>query len=149
MLWEQLWETLEPPRTSSCSLHLGPCNVCGQRLLCCVQCGLSEVLVEGQSTVSMWPRPSSSLAWGPKPCEHTDSGYHSHTSGWGQGCHGGGSWGQGTISPECPGGTPLPPVPAGPPALPQLPLVAWGTSSLIKNGENLEAKGEKELQDDP
>lgn len=33
--------------------------------------------------------------------------------------------------------------------LPQLPLVARGTPSLIENGENLEAKEEKELQVDP
>lgn len=29
--------------------------------------------------------------------------------------------------------------------LPQLPLMAWGAPSLIENGENLEAKEEKEL----
>lgn len=32
--------------------------------------------------------------------------------------------------------------------LPQLPLMAWGVSSLIQNGENLETKEKKELQVD-
>ena len=61
----------------------------------------------------------------------------------------GGSWGQGTISPECPGGTPLPPVPAGLPASAAAATDGLGTPSLIENGENLEAKEEKELQEDP
>lgn len=32
--------------------------------------------------------------------------------------------------------------------LPQLPLMAWGASCLIQNGENLETKEEQELQGD-
>lgn len=81
----------------------------------------------------------------------TDSGYHSHNSGWGQGC----IWGRGAAGARALSHLNVPAAHLSHLSqqafqlLPQLPLVAWGTPSLIENGENLEAKEEKELQVDP
>lgn len=110
---------LEPPRTSSsCSLLLGPCSICGQRLLA----------VSNVAWVKSWTKGRKQGLWGP-----------------GFGLTGLKFWspqtpqkvGQGTVSPECHGGRPRPPVPEDPPASAEAATGGLGSSQPhIEQGES-------------